>query len=163
MQQRVRNQPLSGLRGIAVVLFCFLFVVADSILVTLLSPMIGDALSSLIFWAIGIAAIMWLMWFFVLAYVYTADSTKLCITRAYGKRQRMAEEIYFNNILYSGTLEQLRARYPNARVRRATRRQCTIEPLAIAYRDGDKVAIYVLQANEEIRPLLLSAAKGKRK
>ena len=59
-------------------------------------------------------------------------------------------------------IEKLKKRYPDARVQRAVRPKCGIEPYAVAHRDGGRAALLILQPDEIIRQALRDAAKKKR-
>lgn len=161
-QQTVKNPPLKAWQGILVVvgLLAALFLV--SALVQLLAPVIGNSLSALLFWGLGIAVALWTMRRYVLAYSYAANSNTLQITFAYGRYRRLMEEIYFNNLYHTGTLEEMKKRYPGARVNRATRPGCEHAELAVAYRNNGKTAIIVLQPDEILRQTIIDHIKKKK-
>ena len=158
-QQTVKNPPLKAWQGILVVvgLLAALFLV--SALVQLLAPVIGNSLSALLFWGLGIAVALWTMRRYVLAYSYAANSNTLQITFAYGRYRRLMEEIYFNNIYHAGTLEEMKKRYPHATVVRATIRRCDIPHLAVAYTNAEGQRIAVIQPDEAMREKLYANLK----
>lgn len=162
-QHTVRNRKLSPLQGIGVVALLLAAVFADSLLTKLIAPLTGDGAAALVFWALGILLALWTMRRFVLAYSYSLNSNMLRITYAYGRYQRAMAEIYLNNILSAGALEDVRRRYPDARVSRATRPTCPLEPLAVACRNNGRAEIFVLQPDEKIRQVLMERAKQNRK
>ena len=160
-QQIVKNPPLKAGKGILVVvgLLAALFLV--SAVSQLLAPVIGSALSSLLFWGAGVAAALWTMRRYVLAYSYAVNSNTLQVTFAYGRYRRLMEEIYFNNMYRSGAPDALKQRYPGAHVHRATRPGCEYEEFAVAYRSNGKTDIIVLQPDETLKKILIETTKKK--
>lgn len=161
-QQTVKNPPLKAWQGILVVAGLLAALFLASALVQLLAPVIGNSLSALLFWGLGIAVALWTMRRYVLAYSYAANSNTLQITFAYGRYRRLMEEIYFNNLYHAGTLEEMKKRYPGARVNRATRPGCEHAELAVAYRSNGKAAIIVLQPDEILRQTIIDHIKKKK-
>ena len=161
--QKVRNSKPGALKGLGIVagIFAALFVI--TFITQMLIPFIGEGLSSLLFWGCGTLIALWTMRRFVLTYSYGLGTNVLRVTFAYGRYERVMVDLYFNNILNAGTLSDMTARYPSARVNRATRPGCDIEPLAVAARDNGVVSIYLLQPDEIIRPKLEEVAKKNRK
>lgn len=157
--QKVQNPPLKAIQGIGVVAGVVAALFLGSVLAALLTPLIGSTLASVAFWALGIAVALWVMRRFVLTYTYDLGPNLLRISFSYGRYQRDMADIYFNNILNAGDLQDMRARYPNARVNRAVRPGCPLEPLAVACKD----AIYLLQPDPEIRQVLEAHARKNRK
>lgn len=161
--QKVQNRKLSVLQGLGAVLGIFAALVALTFITQLLIPLIGEGPSSLLFWGLGALVALWTMRRFVLTYTYGLGTNMLRIAYAYGRYERVMVDLYFNNILNAGTLSDMRARHPNARVNRATRPACDIEPLAIAARDNGVVSIYLLQPDSKIRETLEGVAKKNRR
>jgi len=161
--QKVRNSKLSALKGLGVVagIFAALFVI--TFVTQILIPFIGEGPSSLLFWGLGALIALWTMRRFVLTYSYGLGANVLRVTFAYGRYERVMSDIYFNNIVNAGTLSDMRTRYPSARVNRATRPGCDIEPLAVAARDNGVISIFLLQPDEVIRATLEDVAKKNRK
>ena len=63
-----------------------------------------------------------------------------------------------------GKPEDMKQRYPQAKVLNATRSQCAYEPLALVYKDSDSLAMAVIQPDDAMRKHLLEAirkASGK--
>ena len=61
------------------------------------------------------------------------------------------------------TEEEVKQRCPDAGVAQATRAQCELEPLALAYRQEGKTRILVIQPDEDMRKHLIGAIKGNMK
>lgn len=156
---KVQNQPLKPAKGFAVVVALIAAIVAVNFLTQLLAPLIGGLGATILFYGFGILAALWTMRRYVLKYTYLLESNILHITFAYGRFERSMADIYLNNVLATGSLEDMRARYPNARVARATRPACPIPTLALACKYGGSPAIYLLQPDEEIRKALVDAAR----
>ena len=60
-----------------------------------------------------------------------------------------------------GSPEDMRKKFPGARLDKAVKRQCKLEPFAIAYRDGDRQAILIIQPDEQMREVLIKGLKKK--
>ena len=161
--QKVRNSKPGALKGLGIVagIFAALFVI--TFITQMLIPFIGEGLSSLLFWGCGALIALWTMRRFVLTYSYGLGTNVLRVTFAYGRYERVMSDIYFNHIVNAGTLSDMRTRYPSARVNRATRPGCDIEPLAVAARDNGVISIYLLQPDGVIRPKLEEVARKNRK
>lgn len=161
--QKVCNRPLSALKGLGVVLGIFAALLALTFITQLLTPLVGELISSIIFWGIGALVALWTMRRFVLTYSYALGTNLVRVSHAYGRYERVMVDLYFNNILNAGSLEDMRARYPDARVNRATRPGCEIPSLAVAARDNGVTAIYLLQPDDIIREKLEETARKNRK
>lgn len=161
--QKVQNRPLKTLQGIGVVAALLAVLLVLTFVTQLLIPLTGELVSSILFWGCGVFIALWTMRRYVLTFSYGLSASLLRVSYAYGRYERVMSDIYLNNILNAGALDDLRARYPNARVNRATRPTCPIAPLAIACKDDGRVAIYLLQPDEKIREVLMETAKKNRK
>lgn len=161
--QKVRSPRLSALKGLGVVLGIFAAIFAVSIVTGLLTPVIGSIAATVAFWAAGLLIALWTMRRFILSYTYGLGPNVLRIAYAYGRYERVMADIYFNNILNAGSLGDMRTRYPNARVNRATRPACAIPTLAVAARDNGAPAIYLLQPDDTIRAAIEETARKNRK
>ena len=148
--QKIRNRKLGALKGLGVVLAIFAALFVVTFITQFLIPFIGEGPSSLLFWGVGALIALWTMRRFVLTYSYGLGTNVLRVTFA-------------NNILNAGALDDMRARYPNAKVNRATRPGCEIEHLAVAAKDNGVVSIYLLQPDGVIREKLEEVAKKNRK
>lgn len=161
-QQTVKNPKPKPLQGVLAVAGLLAALVLDSILMQLLAPWLGEGTAVVIFWVLGALVAMYAMRRFVMSFSYAANGSMLQITFAYGRYRRMMEEIYFGNMLYSGTLEEMKKRFPGARVNRATRPGCEHAELAVAYRNNGKTDIMVLQPDETLRGIITDHIKKKK-
>jgi hypothetical protein len=64
-----------------------------------------------------------------------------------------------NRVVAWGAPEEMKQRYPQAKVLQATRAQCEYEPLALVYRDSDSLAMAVIQPDEAMRNHLMQAIR----
>lgn len=161
-QQTVKNPPLKFGKGILAVATLMVMVIADSVLTQMLEPWLGAGTAVVIFWVLGALIAMYAMRRYVMSFSYAANGNMLQITFAYGRYRRMMEEIYYNNMLYSGSLEDMKKRCPGARVNRATRPGCELEAFAVAYRSNGKPCIMVLQPDEKMKEIIVQATKKKK-
>ena len=162
-QQKIRSPRLNILQGIGAVLGILLVIFAASVITSMLIPLIGNTAATILFWVIGVGTALWTMRRFILSYTYVLGPNLLRISFAYGRYERVMNDLYFNNILNAGSLADMRARYPSARINRATRPACPFHELALAVRDDGQPAIYLLQPDETIRAALEEIAKKNRK
>ncbi len=162
LEQHVQNRQPDALRGVGVVLGAALAVMAGSALCTWLQGFIGT-LASVLFIAYGCAVAWFMLNWFTMSYIYSANADCLRLCRAYGKRERFIADIRLSQVTAYGAPEDVKRRYPDARVYRATRSECAFEPLALAYRDSDRTAILVLQPDDAMRAFLLEHVSGKAK
>lgn len=162
LEQRLQNRQPDAIQGIFVVLGIALAVIAGSALCTRLELLIGT-LSSLLFIAYGCAVAWFLLNWFAMGFIYTANADCLRLCRCYGKRERFIADIWFNQVTAYGTLEEMKKRCPGARVMRATRRQCGFEPLALACKAGGRTAIAVIQPDDAMRRHVIDAIRARKK
>ena len=160
IEQRIQNRSLQGWRGIALVLATALAVVLGSSLLHALEPRIGTA-SSVLFIAYGCAIAWFLLHWFVMGFIYHCDGSCLRVYRVYGKRRRPMLEIWLNSVRACGEPEEMKRRFPGARMQRAVRRECPIAPLALAWNDGGKAALLLFQPDDAMRAAVMAAAKRK--
>ncbi|MBQ3051951.1 MAG: hypothetical protein IJC96_08680 [Clostridia bacterium] len=158
---KVKNDPLKPLQGVLTVLLLVGAVLLDSFIFQLLTPLLGEGNAALLFWAFGVLIVLWAMRRFVLTYSYGLSGTLLRITFAYGRYERVMEDIYLNNIVFAGDPSVVRQKHPSARVRKATRPGCPLPHYAVAHRDNGKVVITLLQPDDAIREALAAAARGR--
>lgn len=159
--QKVQNRKLSAAKGLLVVLGIFAALFVLTLISQLLSALVSELAGSILFWGGGVGVALWTMRRFVLTYTYALGTNMMRICYAYGRYERVMTDLYFNNILRIGTLEDMRARYPDARVNRATRPTCPHESLAVVARDNGAPAIFLLQPDEEIKNALIAVVRGK--
>lgn len=158
IQQRVSHRSLQGWRGVALIAVIALGVILGSNLFYALGRVIGNA-ASLLFILFGMGVAWFLLNRYVMSFVYLCDGSCLRVRRAYGRYERQMADIWLNGIRCCGALEDVKRRYPGARVQRAVKPECAIEPLAVAYNDAGKTAVMVLQPEDELRDVIVKAAK----
>ena len=115
-----------------------------------LATRIGS-LASLGFIAYGCAIAWWLLNRYILGFTYAATADVLRVCRVYGKRERFMLDVWMNTLLAWGSEEDMKKRFPDAHVDRATRARCDLPPLALAYRRDGRPAILVIQPDEAMR------------
>ena len=150
LRQELRNPRPDALRGAGVVALAVLAVLAGSVVFSRLSARIGS-LASVGFIAYGCAVAWWLLNRYVLGFVYTANADCLRVCRVYGKRERFMLDVWLNTLQAWGSEEDMKRRWPDAHVDRATRGRCALTPLALAYRRDDRIAILVIQPDEAMK------------
>lgn len=160
LQQRIQNRRPDALRGVGVILGAALAVLAGSAVFSRLEKWLGTA-SSIGFIAYGCAVAWFLMDRYVLAFIYTTAGGVLRVCRAYGKRERFIVDVRLDDVQAYGAPDEMKKRFPGAKVTRATRPQCPLEPLALAHSQGGKTAILVLQPDDAMRARLLEGIRKR--
>lgn len=162
LEQHVQNRQPDALRGVGVVLGAALAVMAGSALCTWLQGFIGT-LASVLFIGYGCAVAWFMLNWFAMSYIYTANADCLRLCRAYGRRERFIADIRLSQVTAYGAPEDVKRRFPGARIIRATRRQCAFEPFALAWKADGRVNVAVLQPDDRMREHLISAIRGGKK
>ena len=158
LEQRIQNRQPDALRGVGVILGVAAAVLAGSAFFSRLENRLGT-LSSLLFIAYGCAIAWFLLNWYVMRFIYTANADCLRVCRAYGKRERFMADVWLNQVIAYGTPEEIRARFPGTHAARATRAQCAFEPLALAYKEGGRTTVIVIQPDEAMRRHIISHIK----
>lgn len=160
LEQTLRNRQPNALQGLGLIALIALAVLAGSSFFSLMQKYIGT-LASVGFIAYGCVVAWFLLNWYVMGFIYTSNKDCLRVCRVYGKRERFMTDVWLNQVISYGTLEEMKRRVPRARIYRATRAQCEYEPLALAYRESGKPAIIVLQPDEAMRKHLIESIKLK--
>lgn len=150
LQQTVQNERPTPLRGIGIVGLTAAAVLLGSALFGRLERWIGQA-SSLLFIAYGVLVAAVLMNRYVKGYHYAASDDVLRVSSSYGRYRRFICDVWLNRVRAWGAPDELRRRYPGARVTRCTRQRCGIEPMALAWTSGARTEILVFQPDEALR------------
>lgn len=161
--QRVLNPKLKGLRGVAVMLGILGLVAVDWFVFEVAIQFLSYIPCLLIFYGVGIVIALFALRRYVLGYSYILTGTVLRLSHCYGKHERMITDIYLNTILNVGTEEEIRERYPKAKLLRARLTRLPDKVTAVAFREDKKVTIALLQPDEKIEKYLKSSAEKNRK
>lgn len=161
LEQTVQNERPTPLQGVGIVLATAAAVLLGSWVFGALQRWIGQA-ASLGFLAYGVLVALALMNRYVMAYHYAANDDVLRVHHRYGRYQRFMVDVWLNRVLAWGTPEDVRRQHPRARVTRAVKPKCPLEPLALAYRTGGKVEILVLQPDAPLRDHLLKHIRKRK-
>ena len=160
LRQTIQNRQPKGLQGAGLVLLVALAAVAGSAFFTRMQARLG-AWASALFIAYGCAIAWFLLNWYALRFVYAANADCLRVCRAYGKRERFMVDVWLNQVVAYGAPDEVKQRCPDAPVSQATRAQCELEPLALAYRQDGKTRILVIQPDENMRAHLMGVLKKK--
>ena len=160
--QTIQNRQPNALQGAGLVALIALAAVAGSAFFSRLAARLGT-LASVLFIAYGCAIAWFLLNWYVMRFIYTANADCLRICRAYGKRERFVADVWLNQVVAYGTPEEVKQRFSDAAVTHATRSQCALAPLALAYREDGKVRVVVLQPDDAMRALLVGSLREKMK
>ena len=160
LEQTLRNRQPNALQGLGLIALVALAVLAGSAFFSLMQKYIGT-LASVGFIAYGCVVAWFLLNWYVMGFIYTSNRDCLRVCRVYGKRERFMTDVWLNQVISYGTLEDMKRRVPRARIYRATRAQCEYGTLALAYKESGKPAIIVIQPDEAMRKHLIESIKLK--
>ena len=164
MKQIVGHKKISSLGGFLIVLaLVAILVFINYFVLSCIAGWIGYTAASVGFWIIGILLALYVLRVYVVRYSYEIDGGVLRLNRSYGKRKRFIEDIYLRQILFTGTKDAAKKRYPSVKTVRALYCRSDIAPLAVVYKNSEGIKCALIQANDEIRICLENAVKENRK
>lgn len=158
LEQRVTSKPVAGMRGVALIALIAASVIVGSNFFYFLGRWIGSV-SSILFILYGMFIAWLLLDWYIKGYIYTCGNGCLRVCRTYGKYERFMADIWLNGVQACGTLDDMKRRFPKAKVQRAVKPECTLEQLAVAYNDAGKTAIMVLQPDAAMREAIVKAVR----
>ena len=159
---KVSPPKLSPLKGLLAIACIVAAIIADWFLAQAIGLLLGQTAVAVAFWGVGMVVALFAMRRYVLSYSYIMSGTLLRISFAYGRYERVMTDIYFNNVLFAGSVEDAKRRYPGARVNKAYLKRAPLGTMAIACRDNGKPTIYVIQPDDVIRERLSATGKKKK-
>lgn len=162
MKQIVAHKKIGSMQGILLVLALIAALVLLNYLVLgLLATYIGNGASSLAFWVLGGLLAWGVLHIYVVKYSYELGEDVLRINRAYGKRERHIDDIYLNNLIFLGSPEEAKKRWPNARRVKAVHTKGENATMALVYKSADGRRVVLFQPNDELRQRLVTRIKSK--
>lgn len=172
MEQRVSGPRLKMWQGWAAVAFAAVFLFAAQFILSflqytltyfrILSAQTAYTIASVAYWVLGGLLGLKFLRDYVLNYLYTANTKQLRIERVYGPgRPRFVEDVYFSRLKSMGEVEELKKRFPGAKVVRATLRREKLPVKALAYDTTEGVKLLLFQPNEEMWAHLLTVFRKK--
>ena len=159
LEQRVTNRPVKGMKGVGLIAMIALAVIVGSNFFYFLGRWIGS-ISSALFIIYGCVIAWLLLDWYVLGFVYTCNNGCIRVCRAYGRYERFMTDVWLNGIQACGPLDAMKSRFPGAKVHKAVRPECHIEPLAVVYNDAGRTAILLMQPDDALRAVILRAVKA---
>lgn len=161
IRQVVAHRPMAGWRGAALIAAVAALVIVISNAFSALEPVIGSLYASMLFILCGMGVAGFLLNWYVLGFVYVYSGDLLRVSRIYGKRERPMLECRLSAALACGEPDAMRRRFPGARVHRAVKRDCPIKPFTVAYREGGKNALLLMQPEDDLKQAIIRAVKSK--
>ena len=162
MKQIVGHRKIGPLKGILLILGLVAgLMVLNLICLLYLSALVGFQAAVMVFWVIGALIALQMLRVFVMKYEYELNADVLRLNRSYGKRPRHIEDIYLNRLLFVGTVEEAKQRYPKARKVNAMHGSVGLPVTAVVYKTADSIHAAHIQANDALKQRLLERAKGK--
>ncbi len=162
MKQIVEHRKLSKIQGVGLVLgLLAVLVILNYLSGTLLARLIGNNPAALVFWLLGALVAWQVLRIYVVRYSYELNDTLLRMNRSYGKRERHIEDIYLNQLLFVGSPQEAKKRFPNARKLRVLHAGTKQSVTAVAYKSTTGVRVALIQANEALKNRLRDQIRGK--
>lgn len=162
LKQTVGHSKLGAVRGIALVAaLVAVLLFLNYVVLNFIADKVGYTAASISFWVIGGAIAFWMLRRFVLVYIYEIGGNVLRITRKYGKRERLIEDIYLNRIIYVGTPEEAKRRDPNAKVIKVVHSAVKTDKTAMLFNTSQGTETVIFQPDAEMRKRLVEAVKSK--
>lgn len=162
MKQTVYNRKLSDLQGFFVVLGLVIALVAlNYLVIDVLAKYLGYTAASIGFWVIGVLLGLWVFREFIEAYQYELGDDVLRLSRAYGKRTRLIEDIYLSRLIFVGTVADALAKNPQVRQVKAFHKKCKIPLTAVVYDSAYGKRMALVQLNDELLAQLQKKIKEK--
>lgn len=160
MKQTVGHPRLKPLAGFGLVLgLVAALVLINYLVIDFLAARVGATAASIAFWVIG-GLLAWLVLrVYIVTYSYEVGANTLRLCRHYGKRERFIEDVYLNQIRFVGTPEEAKAKFPKAKTVSAVHGREKLSVTAIAYQTADGMRIARIQANDEMKKLLVAQVK----
>lgn len=162
MKQIVAHKKIGSMQGFLLVLgLVAALVLLNYLVLGFLATYIGNSASSLAFWALG-GLIAWgVLHVYVVKYSYELGEDILRMNRAYGKRERHIDDIYLNNLIFLGSPEEAKKRWPDARRVKAVHPKGENATMALVYKVADGRRIALFQPNDELCRRLVARIKSK--
>ena len=129
----------------------------------ILDAQVAYTIASVAYWLFGGFLGLRFLRDYVLNFLYTANTKQLQVSRVYGPgRPRFMEDVYFSRLKAIGEVEEMKKRFPGAKVLRATLRRATLPVKAVVYDSTEGVKILLLQPNEELWARLHAVLKERK-
>ena len=159
-RQIVKDTSLKGFKGTLLVAAVLAAALVGSALFSMLGKVIGSV-SSIAFIAYCCLLAWFLLSYYIMGFVYATDGKCLRICRIYGKRERFTCDVWLNTVQAYGKPEEIKKRFPEARLESAVKKQCNLNMFAIAYKTDDKIVILNIQPDEKMKEKLIEALRKK--
>ena len=162
MKQTVAHKKLGTLQGLLLVLgLIVLLILINYVAIDLLAKYLGYTAASLGFWVLGILVAWQVLRIYIVSYVYELGEDVLRLSRKYGKRERLIDDIYLSRLLYVGSPEDAKKRYPQAVKVNAVQASAKVPVTAIVYQTSSGTRVARTQVNDELKAKLVARVKAK--
>ena len=173
MEQRLAGPKLKVWQGCLLVLLVAVFLFAAQFVLTflqyaltyfrILDGQTAYTIASVAYWLLGGLLGLKFLRDYVQNFLYTANTKQLQVERIYGPgRPRFMEDVYFSRLKALGEVEEIKKRFPGAKVQRATLRRATLPVKAVAYDSAEGMKLLLFQPDGELCALLQAVLKDKK-
>ena len=160
LEQTVQRPRPTPLRGVLIVAATAGAILLGSTLFGWLERWIGQA-ASLCFLVYGALIALFLMNRYVMGYHYAASDDVLRLSHSYGRYRRFICDVWLNRVQAWGPPDDLRRRWPTARVTRCVKAGCDLPPLALALSGDRGPEIIIIQPDDALRAHLSARLKKR--
>ena len=162
MKQIVAHKKLSALHGFLLVLgILAVLLVMNNLVLGVLTRAVGFTVANVTFWLVGALMALWVLRVYVVKYIYELGPDVLRLNRAYGKRERHIEDVYLSQLVFVGSPEEAKKRWPEAKRVRAVHARGEEAVTAVVYRTASGVRTALLQANPALKAKLVERLRDK--
>ena len=162
MKQIVEHRKLTPLKGALVIVGLLAVLIALNYLSgAVLARWIGANPAALVFWLLGAVVAWQVLRVYIVRYSYEASDTLLRLNRAYGKRERHIEDIYYTQMLFVGDPQQAQKKFPGARKLRVLHAGNALPATAVVYKNPSGLRMALIQADDALKKCLRDQIRGK--
>ena len=156
MKQIVAHKKLSALHGFLLVLgILAVLLVMNNLVLGVLTRAVGFTVANVTFWLVGALMALWVLRVYVVKYIYELTPDILRLNRAYGKRARHIEDVYLSQLVFVGSPEEAKRRWPEAKRVRAVHARGDEAVTAVVYRTAGGMRTALIQANPALKAKLV--------
>ncbi|MDO4547858.1 MAG: hypothetical protein Q4D04_07170 [Clostridia bacterium] len=161
--QNVSAKKISPLKGLIIVVAIAALIILGSFAGNIVAGRFGAIWGQITLILIAGAAALYIMRNVVVEYQYTVSDSVFYIERVYGKRSKVMLQIPLEDILYIGSREKAREKWPSARNMATATVKGNITPVVtVAYRVKGEICLIAVQPDEEMKKAMFDPEKRAR-
>ena len=160
MKQIIAHKKIGPVQGILLVLaLVIILVLANYLVIGYLAAYLGNAAANIAFWIIGVLLAWQVLRLDIATFAYEMDDDVLRLSRRYGRKERIIEDIYLSRLLFVGSPEEAKKRYPQAKKLNAVHPGTKDAVTAVVYQNSIGTQIALTQLNDEFKAKLVEVVR----